>query len=189
MGYNENESECWLQLRQSRLSSPDGALVETASVAPPPPWQHPHRQPRGLAAAGKMIEVSRKIWKRKPILGVSPDRKCLTVGSHIRICSNTILNGCLNKMSLPEIGIVVHKVNHWHTIFANQIDSYGKKEPSPNNPKIIAKFRWQLYYNGTSTKLVTAPTTWFVVHGVPEPRALVWPRLTRLCLYPVTCTS
>ena len=26
MGYNENESECWLQLRQSRLSSPDGAL-------------------------------------------------------------------------------------------------------------------------------------------------------------------
>ena len=61
MGYNENESECWLQLRQSRLSSPDGALVETASVAPPPPWQHPHRQPRGLAAAGKMIEVSRKI--------------------------------------------------------------------------------------------------------------------------------
>ena len=112
MGYNENESECWLQLRQSRLSSPDGALVETASVAPPPPWQHPHRQPRGLVAVRNMVvEVSTKIRKSKPILGVSPCGKLLVL-LHLRICENAFLNGCLNKVSLPEIGLVVHKVNH-----------------------------------------------------------------------------
>ena len=73
---------CWLQLRQSRLCSPDGALAETASVAPPPPWQHPHRQPRGLAAAGNMIEVSTKIREHSiqsgPLTGVSPFEKLLT---------------------------------------------------------------------------------------------------------------